>query len=574
MIALCRKLNRKIPVLALCIASGAAAQEAPMPAPTDLVPDWTIKAHGAVSAGIGVRTSAQKSSLKPGGATNSDDGNLNYAKGDTFSRVVQGLAVVDVQHRGGLGFNLGAMGWYDDNLLHHSVPQGNNPNNYTPGPLSDRGFAPEARFQHVELLDAYAYGKQATAGGALRWQLGWLQLDRLTELSFPGGLRDLETRNSPGGSRPGAFREAATLPVWAATARLDVSPELRLQGFWQLAPRQSVSSGCGTFFSSNDYAQQGCDRVFYSARLTQQQNTAKGLFFTRAPDVLPQHRPDQFGLSASYLLKALATKVSVAYAHYHSRESYTDSVKGVGLGPASGGQYAIEYPGNKNLLALSTSTRFPGANLGWSNELSIIGRQPVQINTSDLLAAGLGAGGTMAATFAAAPNHSLIRGYDRYTVLQLQSGLRKSFDNIGGGVSAFIEGEAGFKHVVGLTDVNERHYGRPETSDACDTPAECATNDGYVTSNAWAYRLRAGLEWRNAAPGVLKLRPSLLFGQDVRGWSYDYAFVQGRKNARLVLDADFVHGLCANLSWVTSWGGQFNARRDRDYLLASIGKQF
>ncbi|MES2258067.1 MAG: DUF1302 family protein [Pseudomonadota bacterium] len=535
---------------------------------------WSVAARGAVSVGTAIRNSAQKSTLRAGGATNSDDGNLNYLNGDTFSRVVQGVLALDLKHSGGYGVAASAHAWYDDNLLHHAVPQGNNPNNYLPGPLSDHGFDPEARFDGIALLNAYAYGSHQGGAGTLAWRLGRMQLERMTEFGFSGGLRDLEVRNVPGSTRPGALREEGIIPVWAATARLDLNPAWRVEGFWQLAPEHSVANGCGTFLSSTDYSQPGCERVFYSSKLTQAQNTARGIYFSRGEDVTPAARPDQFGVSTTYQAAAINTRVTAFYAHYDSRDGYTSSLKGTGLGPASGGRYAIEYPGDKNLLALSTTTRFAPANVTWTNEASVTGRQPVQLNTSDLLAAGLGAGGVLGPQLAAAPNHSLFHGYRRFTVSQWQSGVRKTFDRLTASTSAFIEAEASVKHVNGLPDVSLLHFGRPEVSDACDVPADCAGNIGYVTPTAWSYRLRAGAEWRDPLPGILKLQPSVLFGHDVHGWSYDYAFVQDRKTLRVALDATFAGGVFASASVINTWDGQFNSRRDRDYLTFSVGKRF
>src|SRR5216684_3520617 len=65
--------------------------------------EWKILVAGEVTYGVGVRTSEQKSNLKPGGGNNSDDADLNYAKGDTFSRVVKASGRVDLKIRAATG---------------------------------------------------------------------------------------------------------------------------------------------------------------------------------------------------------------------------------------------------------------------------------------------------------------------------------------------------------------------------------------------------------------------------------------------------------------------------------------
>jgi hypothetical protein len=128
--------------------------------------------------------------------------------------------------------------------------------------------------------------------------------------------------------------------------------------------------------------------------------------------------------------------------------------------------------------------------------------------------------------------------------------------------------------VVRLPDSTLRPYSRPETDDVCATDAQCATQDGFVTSNAWGYRVRAGMEFANIGGTGIALRPSIAFAQDVKGWSYDYAFVEGRKTVRVSLDGEFGRNLFGNLTYAASRGGLFNTRKDMDFLLASIGIRF
>lgn len=541
---------------------------------TSTTSEWSTTVHGVISAGDGVRTGTQSSLLKPGGSNNSDDGDLNYKKGDTFSRPVTGFMSMDIKNSAGYGFVVSGMGWYDYSLLHDSVSQGNNPSNYVPGPLSDKGFASQARFQGAELLSTYAYGTQLTDAGKISWRLGRIELDPLTQFSFSGGLRDLEIRNSAASGRPGAQPEESAIPFWGSAIKMDVTNALSLKGFWQFAPEHSVQPGCGTMLASNDYSQNGCNRVFYYPALTQEQQTAKGIFIPRGKDINPDNRPDQFGLGLSYLVKPVATIFSAYYAHYDSRDPYSGTLKGNGLGPKAGSEYVIQYPGDKNLFDLSSLTKFKSINLAWSNEVSLITGQPLQLNTTDLLAAGLGAGGPLGAALSATPINSLFKGYDRYDVLQVQSGLLKSFDNVLGANKITMAAEVSLKHVIGLPDSSVTPYGRPESGQVCANPAACADGQGLVTTNAWAYRLRFGADYLNPIPGVIKLHPSIAVGQDVSGWSYDYSFNQGRKIAHFALDADFMHGVFANLTYARNWGGQFNIFSDRSYVMASIGKRF
>lgn len=551
-------------------ATGDTAPSLPLSA--DAAPAWRWSVSGAATAGIGVRASAQSPYLRPGGGNNGDDGDLNYARGDVFSAVLKGTAWADLTRANGDGLAIAAMAWHDDNLLHHGVLQGNIPNRYVPGAaLSDAGFDRDARFQGANLLYAYAHGG---GGTAIAWRAGLIAMDSGAEFSFPGGLRNIEIRNQPGASRPGALPGEGAVPFWGGSAQWRLAPSLQLYGYWQLRPEHSVSSACGTFWSSADYRAAGCDKVFYANKLTQQQYLDAGAYFGRGADLTPARRPDEGGLGLRYDAAPLATRFTAFLAHYSARDSFIDSYKANKLGPASGGQYVLEYPANLNLFALATHTDVQPLSLSWSNELSVTSGQPLQINSSELLAASLGAGGLMGPVYAAAPDYSLIRGYDRYRVVQAQTRVQRTFAAWGALARPYLAAEAGLKHVNGLAGVDVRHYDHPENSTTCITAAACATQDGYATGNAWAYRVSAGADIDRPLPLLRKLRLSLAYAHDVRGWSYDYAFIQGRQAWRLGLDATLPYGMFAGLNYTATHGGLFNARRDRDYLLLSIGRTF
>jgi hypothetical protein len=568
----------------LCRVGGATAQEVAPPVdvqakerPATNGSEWTTLFRGAVTFGAGVRTKKQKSNLKPGGGNNSDDGDLNYTPGDVFSRVVKASALVDIKYRAWAGIVLSGMGWYDDSLARHPVPHGNNPNDYLANqPLSDSGFAREARFSGASLLGSYLYGSGQVLKGSLSARLGYLTLPHEAQgFSFPGGLRDLDARNTAAATRPGALSDEEIIPFWGTTARWSVSPELRFDGFLQFAPQKNVAPGCGTFFATNDYTPEGCNRVFFLKTITERENVVRGIFIPRAADATPPNRPDQFGLSSSYLFRELGTRIGLSFAHYDSRSGYTNSIKGAQLGfPAPGLGYEIEYPDNKNMWSLTTATRVPSQGIFWLNEVSVTNGQPIQLNPSSLLAAFLRGQGPLAADAIALPPNSLYHGYDRFRVIQAQTGVLKEFGSMLGAAKSYLGAEIGIKHVIDLPDSTLRPYSRPEVDDVCATDAQCATQDGFVTSNAWGYRLRAGMEFANIGGTGTTLRLSIAFAQDVKGWSYDYAFVEGRKTVRVSLDGDFGRYLFSRLTYAASRGGLFNTRKDMDFVLASIGLRF
>jgi len=142
-------------------------------------------------------------------------------------------------------------------------------------------------------------------------------------------------------------------------------------------------------------------------------------------------------------------------------------------------------------------------------------------------------------------------------------------------------GEIIYKAVPDLPDPSVTRFGRVDVfgqgpvNGVCPPPAaptQCST-DGYVSRNALGYRLVAGLRYANVADGV-DLIPSLLFGQDVSGWSGDGGILEGRKLAVLSLRINTRSGFTADIAWVPTWGGTYNNQRDRSAVLTYVGQRF
>lgn len=552
----------------------AAAQTVAAPEPTPS--EWTNTFKTTATFGVGIATHADPSpSLQPGGSLNGNDTAANYRSGDVLSRLTKLHSSANFKHESGLGIAVSGMAWYDDGLLHHGVPHGNNANNYVAGaPLSDKGFNSLARFKGLALLDAFFYGSRPLDQGDLSWRIGRLTLEREPGFSFRGGLRDLETRNVAALVRPGAQPDEGAVPIWAATVRWTPSPMVRVDGFLQFAPEESVAPGCGTFFASDDYTAPGCNRVFYNNQLTESQALPRGVFTARGKDLQARSRPDQFGLSASYVVPNWGTRFGAHYAHYHSRTGYTGVLKGQGLGPTGGNTYVIEYPEDKDRLSLTAATRVPSVDLALLNEVSVTTGQPIQLNTTDLLNAFLAGRGVLGSAAIKAPANSLFRGYDRFRVIQAQTGVVKNFGSLLGADKSFLGAEASVKHVNGLPDVNTRRYGRPEITPPCPAGQICTTNDGFVTSTAWAYRLKFGLEFHKPFASVINIRPSIAWMHDVKGWAYDYSFVEGRRIWNLTVEADLSNDVFASLSYLVNRGGSFNPGRGLDSAFLSVGVKF
>ena len=70
------------------------------------------------------------------------------------------------------------------------------------------------------------------------------------------------------------------------------------------------------------------------------------------------------------------------------------------------------------------------------------------------------------------------------------------------------------------------------------------------------------------------LKPSITFGHDVKGWSYDSLFIEGRRLAIVALQADVKKRFFVEASWTPIWGGRYNFAKDRDLFALAVGATF
>src|SRR5690606_4816943 len=98
--------------------------------------------------------------------------------------------------------------------------------------------------------------------------------------------------------------------------------------------------------------------------------------------------------------------------------------------------------------------------------------------------------------------------------------------------------------------------------------ASWCENDGYMTRNAWGYRMRAGLEYSNVIAGI-NLSPNIAWSHDVEGYSPN--FVENAKSVSIGLNADYANRYNASISYTNFFDGKYNTLVDRDFATLSFG---
>ena len=532
---------------------------------------------------------------------NNDDRRLNYRdSGTLIATPLTFLGEMDLRWRN-YGLFTRAKAWYDYRLNHDKVAWGSAANGYEPNSrLNDSRYDDLAKFQGLELLDAYVYGDFELGEHPLQVRAGNQSINWGESLFFLNGINSINPVDLAALRRPGAEIKEALVPVPMLYANLGLSNNLSLEAFYQLQWRKTVLEGCGTYFAAVDYLSEGCDVLMAPngpalAGFDDATRFASGAYLRRAGDGEPADH-GQFGLSARYYLDSLAVEVAGYYLNIHSRTPIAGAVKanrlaGPSFSPAdidNNARYQLSYAEDIHILGASFN-----ANLaGWSvfGEASFRPNQPLQIHSGDLLASY---GGPLAGNpnfflneeFLATPAGGRHSGYDRINVGAASLGVLKTFGNVLGATNLVFTGEIASRWANGLPDVTERRYGRTEmyglslrdgtcTSAANPKAAKHAcTNKGFVTSSAWGVRSRTQLNYADAFAGV-NLSPYLALGYDVDGWSWDGSFIENRVQGALGIKADYLSRYSAELSYNASGGSPYFLGADTDFISLSLSMGF
>lgn len=565
--------------------------------------DVTVITKGTMTYGSIIRTDGRDSELVPQGngagvgvsgkargGTNNDDGELNYGRNDTVSRVLKTVVDADVKYKN-LGMFVRLKAWEDFALENDKVPHGNAPNGYTPNqPLSDKGFSQLGKFSGAD-LKANVYGQFDIAGMPLFTRVGYQNIDWSSPGTILGGLEQINPINNPARLRAGAVPEETRIQIPAIFAKLGLTKHLDVEAFYQFGFRSDEVAGCGEFLSFVDYATEGCNKVHVAPTAVSDATAESlGLVVNRASNKDPSDG-GQYGIGINYLAEGLG-RFGAYFANYHSRRFAVSVIKSprttFGGAPFLPGnpdgmnpQYFIEYPEDVRVFGLTFKTRLPDQT-GIFAEYTYRPNQTIQLATADLLSAFVSktAPTLLRADATATPLGGVYHGYDRLKMSQFSAGAAKPLGKVLGG-NLTLAGEVGVKYIHDLPDVKERRYvrsdlyGQGPVNGVClpGAPATQCSNDGYASSFAWGYRLRASSVYTNVFDGV-DLKPTITYLHDVKGWSYDYQFIEGRQLAILALQADVKKQFFIEASYTPIWGGTYNFTKDRGFYALAVGATF
>ncbi|MFZ3185841.1 MAG: DUF1302 domain-containing protein [Pseudomonas sp.] len=519
-------------------------------------------------------------------AQTGDDGRLNFARGDAFSKRFDGWHGLELR-QGDSGLFVRGHYWYDFGLMEQSLPLYD---------IDNHGRQPGAQASGGEILEAYGYhnyqldGPEGELAGNLR---GGKQLLRWGESHLlENPLNSINPLDRQALQRPAMPIEDGALPVNLLHLGQQLTPSLSAELFYQLDWQAEVQSNCGTYFAASDVQAQGCDtRLAVAGSDFAPQAAAGYRYVPRLPD---QEARDsgQYGVALHWQIEELGGSELGLYAlNYHSRAAFFSTQVGQPVGqvdPLSGAtsaQYQMGYPEDIRQYGLSIARERGGTRL--FAQLSHSPNMPLQINGADLTLVALDptamAGNPLFSSgYANAAAGSQLRGYQRHPMTQLQLGVTQVVEQVLGAEQLKLQAEVGGAHLNGVAD-SQLRFGRdglyglgqlPDNSQcgSLNPQGDQACNEqGFYTEQSWGWRARASLDYADVWPG-LNLSPNLALAQDVHG--YGPQFNQGSKALGVGLAAEFQNSYNASLSYNSFFGGAYNPRSDRDFMALSLGLNF
>ena len=544
----------------------------------------------------------------------SDDGHLNFKRGETFSKIFKGIHDLELKY-GDTGVFVRGKYWYDFELKDESRPFKD---------ISDNNRKEGAKSSGGQILDAFVYHNYsiADAPGSVRFGKQVVSWGESTFIG--GGINSINPIDVS--AFPGAEIKEGLIPVNMFYVSQSLTDNLSAEAFYQLEWDQTVTDNCGTFFSQPDVISDGCSN---NLRVLNKRSTipaaalptlgalgvdvnSEGVLVRRGPD-RDARDSGQFGVAMRYNFEPLDTEFGAYFMNYHSRApifsaqgapsaAYTRPLGPLGaLRPlivAGSSNYFVEYPEDIRLYGLSFSTTLP-TGTAWSGELSYRPNAPVQLSTTDILFAGVTPipGFGNASVLKGTPGQDL-HGYNRKEVTQFQTTFTHFFDQVMGASRLTTVGEIGVTHVGGLESKSQARYGRDpvfgpgtlpggfcnalnnSTANGAGLPNAAGlntncNNDGYTTATSWGYRARAIWEYPDVFAGV-NLKPNVAWSHDVKGYSPGPGgnFEEGRKAVSLGLDAEYQNTYTASLAYTNFFGGKFSTVDDRDFVALSFGANF
>lgn len=554
--------------------------------------DWTTSLDTTVSYGVSYRMEGQDDKLiaranggsgSNSGLINSDDGNLNFRKGDLFSEMVKVVSEMDLRYQERHGVFIRGRAFYDfeledDSRRHREISDGG---------LDEAGSS-------IDLLDAFVYGSWTVGERDLNARLGRQVINWGEGLFYQNGIGATNPVDINALRAPGSEVKEAYMPTFMVYGSYELRDNLTLEGYWQPGKAWEASKidPCGTYFSTLDPLGEDCE--YLSAAPLQEQITGRvgeamafdsptaaqawansltpGLvnnllrgyipttFIPRAQDIDGDDSA-QYGLALRWYVPELNdTELGFYYLRYNMQVPMIGLTVGqpvvlpvVGALPdASSSRYYAEYLEKRDLFGISFNTSIGGESifngLSLAGELSYRPDTPIALGLNEYLPTAL-------LNPDGLPVGTRLDGYREKDMFQASLAAIYNFNGLLGSDSAALFSELVASRVQGLeSDVD--YY--------------------EATSSAYGAQASLQLTYTNVF-NLVNLVPSVGYQYSINGVAPQLTngLDEEAQSWSVGLDAIYQESLTVGAKYVGySGGGISNKRTDRDYLTFNVKYSF
>ncbi len=311
--------------------------------------DWTGSWDTTIGYGEGWRVSGLDCRLiatADGGcgySPNIDDGDLNNPHKSAYSEALVGSTELALNYKDKGGIFLRGSGLYDFQVMDTNYPH-----------VALTHDAKGVVGSYTRLLDAFGFWRFDMGTMPSEIRLGRQVVSWGESTFIPGGLNEVNHFDVTALQVPGAELKQALLPDEMAVLNLQLSRNLSSQFLYLFDWHQDVIEPDGAYFSTNDFAGAGGNRVFLGFGAISDQGVdfrpLGGALLTdfQAVNRLPDHKPSesgQFGVNFKLYLPNFSqgTQLGFYFLNYTSRLPLISSVTGsqAGFGNAFGAVNAV-----------------------------------------------------------------------------------------------------------------------------------------------------------------------------------------------------------------------------------------
>lgn len=490
-------------------------------------------------------------------ATNRDDGNLNFDRGDIVS------APASVSHDLSLDWrNFGAfmrMHYFYDAVL-------NDADSTRRTDLSDEARRQAGR--DFEILEAYLYGTFNIAGAPTDIRFGNQVVNWGESLFTPGGINATNPVDVSKLHQAGSELKLATLPTPMARVSTMLPFGASIEAYYQFAWEATKLDPVGSFFSQGDLTGKGSEGFFFGSDPGAIGDAA---FLNYMPKEESREPDDagQWGVALRYFADDWSSEFGLYYLRYHFKTPILGvSAQKIPFPPFTRPTgYFEEYPEDIDLYGASFNTQLFGSSVG--GEISYQPDFPVPLDFASTIAfaranAALG-------PFGGFYSQSGVARVEKWQAALVSiSSFGPSDGMVGTAITGLGASTAGFSgELVG------NKFGDLDPA----VPYAVPDSKTRPTDTAWGYRLAASLAYPEAFGTGVLLTPAISFRHDVYGTQPNNpngaTLIEDRKLVTIGVTGSYLGGWRAGISYTNSFGaGGDDLLDDRDFVDLSISYSF